>query len=355
MELQRMDNLEVLEYSLHKIDVKVGAPQQVTLNGDTNGLKLYTELVLKEQLNSPRSRFFKFTAMGELVPSSLLAIQNGGDWGDYSYQIAKKLYDVEISVQERIKQLTDVRAGGLLQVKVLHEECVKFVIVKIDNSEFLDEGDLTLKSGLPTSKSRLQKAAVITFNPAGEIDEVIISDSKATITEYWYLYFLVAEQLKDAETNTKNAFNAIEALLTNEVKKVSQVDYWFLRNEIVNHFRNEESLAYDELTAKVRNHKPETPEFEEKFEDFVAKFEALPKTAPHPFDTQFDLMPNVIKAKIRRTVILDTNFELRLNGEIKDLSSKIKALSDDGGKYLKIYSEQGYDAFKTKEQQNVDN
>jgi hypothetical protein len=324
-----MESLEVLEYSLHRIDVKTGAPVSMALDGTAEGLKTYTELVLTELLESPRSRYFQFKDMDELVPSSLIAILDGEDWITKSTQIAQKLYDVELVVQDNIKHLTDVRMGGLLQLKVKHDECIKFVIIKIDNSEYLDEDNLDLKSGLPTSKSRLQKAAVITFTPEHIVDEVIVSDSKSTITAYWYLSFLMAEQLQDSETNTKNAFNAIDNLLTKEVKKVSPVDYWFLRNEILNHFRNEDSLAYDELVDKVKAHKPETDEFKEKFESFVDKFENLPTNAPKPFDTQFDLVPTAIKARISKKVFLDINFELRINGEIDDLKSRIFAEQDD--------------------------
>jgi hypothetical protein len=342
-----MESLEVLEYSLHRIDVKTGAPVSMALDGTAEGLKTYTELVLTELLESPRSRYFQFKDMDELVPSSLVAILDGEDWITKSTQIAQKLYDVELVVQDNIKHLTDVRMGGLLQLKVKHDECIKFVIIKIDNSEYLDEDNLDLKSGLPTSKSRLQKAAVITFTPEHTVDEVIVSDSKSTITAYWYLSFLMAEQLQDSETNTKNAFYAIDNLLTKEVKKVSPVDYWFLRNEILNHFRNEDSLAYDELVDKVKAHKPETDEFKEKFESFVDKFENLPTKAPKPFDTQFDLVPTAIKARISKKVFLDINFELRINGEIDDLKSRIFAEQDDKGKFIKIYSDKGYDEFKT--------
>ncbi|WP_368160884.1 nucleoid-associated protein [Aeromonas sp. R5-3] len=345
-----MENLEVLEYSLHKVDVKSAGPVPMALDGTAEGLKTYTELVLKDLLESPRSRFFKFKDMDELVASSLVTLSKGADWKAKSNQIARKLYDVEITVQDKIKQMTNVKAGGLLQLKVKHDGCLKFVLIKIDNSDYLDEVNLSLKSGLPTSKDRLQKAAVITFNSESTVDEVIVSDSKATITEYWYLSFLVAEQLQDSETNTKNAFAAIDNLLSKEVKNVSPVDYWFLRNDIINHFRNESSLAYDDLVNKVKSHKPETEEFKAKFGSFVEKFEALPTTSPRPFDTQFDLEPSVIRARIVRKVMLDSNFELRINGEVKDLKSRISASKDEKGKFIKIYTDKGYEEFKTSEE-----
>lgn len=346
-----MENLEVLEYSLHKVDVKIAKPISMALDGTAKGLQTYTELILKDLLESPRSRYFKFKDMDELVASSLVSLSKGEDWKVKSTQIAHKLHDVELSVQDKIKQMTNVKVGGLLQLKVRHQGCLKFVLIKIDNSSYLDEVNLSLKSGLPTSKDRLQKAAVITFTPEHTVDEVIVSDSKTTITEYWYLSFLVAEQLQDSETNTKNAFTSIDNLLTKEVKKVSPVDYWFLRNDVINHFRNEDSLAYDDLVSKVKSHKPETEVFKEKFDSFVEKFEALPTTSPKPFDTQFDLEPSVIKARIVRKVMLDNNFELRINGEVEDLKSRISANKDNKGKFIKIYTDKGYEEFKTSEEQ----
>jgi hypothetical protein len=341
-----MDNLIVQEYSLHKIDITSQGPVELALDGNTNDLKDYAQSVLTELLNSPRSRYFDFSSVQELVPSSLISILNGGDWKAKAVGIAQKLYDVEMNAQERIEQMgVEIRKGCLLQLKVLHDNETKFVIVKIDDDEFFDESDLKIKVGLPASKTRIQKAAVITFSDNLEIDGLLVSDSKSKITEYWYLYFLVAKQLQDSETNTKNAFNAIDKLLNKEVKSISPLDYWFLRNEIVNHFRNEEALVYDELVEKIKSHKPESEVFKKEFDTFVKKFEELPEKSSKPFDTQFDLESKVISARIVKTVMLDNNFELRINGEISDLKNKIFAEADSKGKYIKIYSDTGYNQF----------
>jgi len=49
-------------------------------------------------------------------------------------------------------------------------------------------------------------------------------------------------------------------------------------------------------------------------------------------------------------VFVDTNFELRINGDIDDLKSRIAADSDAKGKFIKIYSDKGYNEFKTSEE-----
>lgn len=341
-----MDDLSILECALHKIDVEASEPQEVALDSSIEGLKQYTMLVLNELLTSSRSRYFEFLSNDELVPSMLLSMIDGGEWDKCSSEIAKKLYEVEVSTQRKIQHLTNVRDGCLLQIKINHNKCISFIVVKIDHSDFLDESDLTIKSGLPTSKTRLQKAAIIRFDENNEISDVIISDSKSTITEYWYLYFLVAKQLTDSKTNTKNAFNAIDKLLSSKVKSISPADYWFIRNDVVSYFRNEDSLVYDELIDKIEKHTVESVDFLPKFDSFIDDLKKLPESTRTPFDTQFDLEIGEIKARINRKVVLDSNFELRINGEIEDLRSKVKALEDDGGKYIKIYSSQGYEAFK---------
>lgn len=338
-------NLEVQEYALYKMDVALTEPKRLTLADSSTGLKSYAELVLKELLTSERSRNFRFTDLEELVPSQLLKLESMStdDWVASAHKIANKLHTVECDVQQRIQHINDVSSGGLLQLKILHDNTLKYVVVKIDESDFLDEQTLELKSGLP-AKTRIQKAALATI-AGNDIEELVLVDSKAKITEYWYLHFLIAQELHSSESNTVNAFNAIEHFLVTEVKKKSPADYIHIRNEIVCYFRNEDGFAFDDITEIFSKQKIENKDLKAEFPKVIEKFKKLPDNAKKKFDKQFDIKPDVIKAKIRRTIVLDTNFELRLNGEISDIRDKIVPEEDAGGKYLKIYSDSGYDTF----------
>ncbi len=338
-------NLEVQEYALYKMDLAFTEPQKLTLTGSTTGLEAYAELVLKELLTSERSRNYQFTDMDELVPSQLLRFDGmtTAEWLESAHKIAKKLHSVEESVQQRIKHINDVSSGGLLQLKIIHDNTLKYAVVKIDENDFLDEQTLELKSGLP-AKTRIQKAALASIS-GNSITELVLIDSKAKITEYWYLHFLVAKELNSSESNTLNAFSAIDHFLVTEVKKKSPADYFHLRNEVVCYFRNEDGFAFDEIVDIFSKQKVENNELKSEFPELIEKFKSLPNKKTKPFDTQFDIKPDVIKARIRRTIVLDTNFELRLNGEVDDIRNKIIPEKDSGGKYLKIYSDTGYDTF----------
>ena len=68
---------------------------------------------------------------------------------------------------------------------------------------------------------------------------------------------------------------------------------------------------------------------------------------------QFQLEPNVIRARIKKTIALSDNIELRINGEVADFRKKIVPESDALGKYLKIYSDTGYEEFSAGKEDNV--
>ena len=118
-----------------------------------------------------------------------------------------------------------------------------------------------------------------------------------------------------------------------------------MRNDIITYFRNNDQFAYDEIVEKIRSHKPESQIINEKFENIIEKFKALPDHKTSKFDRQFELEPSVIRARIKKTIALSDNIELRINGEVADFRKKIVPASDELGKYLKIYSDAGYEEF----------
>lgn len=50
---------------------------------------------------------------------------------------------------------------------------------------------------------------------------------------------------------------------------------------------------------------------------------------------------------------MSDNIELRINGEVADFRKKIVPESDALGKYLKIYSDTGYEEFSAGKEDNV--
>ncbi|MCV5533761.1 hypothetical protein OFN26_34390, partial [Escherichia coli] len=79
----------------------------------------------------------------------------------------------------------------------------------------------------PLNRQRLQKSCLVSFSNTYDVEEILISDSGASISEYWWKNFLSTVELQSSELNTKNAFGSIENFLKREVEKHSSVDYWY--------------------------------------------------------------------------------------------------------------------------------
>lgn len=162
--------------------------------------------------------------------------------------------------------------------------------------------------------------------------------------------------MQDDETNTNNAFSAIDNLLVKRVKKESPADYWYIRNDLITYFRNEPDFLFDQLVERIENHNVVSSKFEVVKDKFIEELKALPDLPKSKFDRQFTLVPKIIRRKIKKTILLDENFELKINGEINDFRNKIFSESDNRGKYIKIYSDNGYDQFSASddtEEQNA--
>lgn len=54
------------------------------------------------------------------------------------------------------------------------------------------------------------------------------------------------------------------------------------------------------------------------------------------FDSQFNAINSAINARIRRVYPINDGIDLKVNGDIKDLSETIKAIEENGARYIKI-------------------
>lgn len=354
-DLSAMSELKVISHAMFNISVEQAEASRVDLEHGEGDFQKYCGQLLDELLENTRSKSLKFRAIEEFVPAHLNVLVNDqNEWDKRTLGIAEKLLSVEIDAQDKIKAMKKkIKKGALLILLLSRDNNFNFVILKIEHSDFFDEIESKIKKGLPLNRQRLQKSCLVSFSNTYDVEEILISDSGASISEYWWKNFLSTVELQSSELNTKNAFGSIENFLKREVEKHSSVDYWYMRNDIIAYFRNNEQFAYDELVEKVRSHKPESPAIDERFDQIIEKFKALPDHKNSKFDRQFQLEPNVIRARIKKTIALSDNIELRINGEVADFRKKIVPESDALGKYLKIYSDTGYEEFSAGKEDNV--
>lgn len=347
-------------HTLHRLSVHAKGPVDVAFPADTKYLEQYINMVVEDVIASPRSCKYKFIEPFELVSSKLLLLINKTDtFENVSEDIVDKLHAEELKVQKIIEKLdNEVSKGVLIQVYFNHDGLNKYLIIKVDDNEFLDLSTLQLTDGLPSEKTRTQKTALITFD-GNEISDLLVSDSNSKISKFWCDSFLCSEPLVSSEKNTFNSYTSIDKVL-NKVKKESRYDYLLLKNGMVNYYRNNEGFVFNDVVSMIKNHTVENKnvlkkikdydesrsyKFSEVFSNLVTEIESLP--IKKGFDRAFDITKSVIKSRLSSTVVLDEFFDLNIKGDVEDLKGKIKAgIEDDGRKFIKIYSELGYKEFE---------
>lgn len=337
--------LTIFNAVVQKVDCKgqvLGDPFYRTNEAD---IKAYLTGVIRSVVSISRSQRFQFCDDG-FDSRSGIALLTSADFKTMALGLAERLLDCEIIAQRKIAALKkELRTGSLLCAHFKLAETEHVMLVKIDHAGFLDEVNFQHTSGLP-EKQRAQKCA--TFSVVdGKLDNiVIISDSNNALTEYWWSNFLNLKALSDPELNTFKAFKAIEGFLKAKVEKKSPSDYWTLRNAFVSYFTTRPNCLFDQMIDEIMSGYSCADESLD-MPKLVQEAKLLPKKKE--FDSHFVIAPNIISNKIKRQIRLAENLDLRINGEIENYEKMFATGNDDGRKYLKIYSEEGYDAFNKRD------
>jgi hypothetical protein len=342
---EEQKTIELYGASIHKINIKSTDIPERFVDITKNDLKNYLTGIIRDILKNSRSQKFKLGDESSKVPQ-LISLLTNSKFSETSTILAKRLHRVESQVQERYKGLTELRGGSLLCAHIRIESQQFALLVKIDHADFFDETELNRTTGLP-EKQRAQKAATFEIVDSEPDTVVIISDSSNSITEYWWKDFLELLPLSTPEKNTEKAFKALETLLIRKIKDKSPSDYWSLRNAVVSHFNTRTECIYDEMIDQLFDgYKPDHPDIE------IGKIKEEAKKLPSikEFDTHFIIIKSIIKAKIKKKIRLAENLELQIKGEIDDFNNTFATGEDGNGKFLKIYSKDGYEAFHKPEE-----
>lgn len=343
------DQLEIYNAAIQKVDIPnniLGNPFYRTTEAD---IKHYLSGLIKDIVANKRSQNFKIDTDGEV--GKLVYGLTSADFQTNATKLTGKLLECEVKLQGDLGKFTTVRSGSLFccHFKLKDEICV--LIVKVDHADFLNEDTMIKAAGLP-SKHRAQKCAIFRVTETGLSESVIIMDSSTSITEYWWQTYLTLTALSCPQINTLRAFTAVEELLANKVKPKSKSDYWTLRNALVGYFTTRPQCSYPDMVDELFGaYKPDS--LDVSMPELITAANFFPTRKIDGFDTHFELTPSVINAKIKRQIKLSPNVDLRINGEVDDIKNFFATGIENGRKFLKIYSDEGYTAFNRKDGEDV--
>lgn len=231
---------------------------------------------------------------------------------------------------------TNVQKGSLIQALLYEEESDKYtyLLAKVEHTDFVDDTDFSFKSGFSKDIKKLWKSCVF------EVDDLNASEFLAKIysntdAKYWHDNFLELDIVVSDETNTERAFRAIDITLNRIVKNIAPRDYIVLRNSSIAYFKSNEYMDFEVMVQNTfENYKPVELE-QDKMEKVIEKIKELP--TKYNFDKQFNTVPAVINAKIKKVYDVCQGVQLKIVDKIDNLKETITAYRDNNGnRYIRI-------------------
>ncbi len=339
--------MDIILNKLYKVDVANNEATERPEYQEKENFKIYIQNLLAYISEKNPERVYKFkSGTTEVKALSNAIISNG--CSNSSQAIANRLLDKEKDAQADLNRKNlnkDIQKGMLIIAFVrMTDYARKFIISKVDYDEFISELTGDIVSGI-SMRRKVYKALVCEINNDNSIISTLIFDTNTPASVYWWKNFLELDVVTNDEENTQRAFDAIEKNILNPLKRKYKADYFHIWNSTILYFRSSEEFSIEGYLTHIGEYTPydETLNMD-KFRKDVRK---LPDNAKNRFDTRFTIVKNKIKKRLKNTIKLTDQIDLQIKQDIPNPEDTIAAfLGDDGVKYVKIKSEEGYDYFK---------
>jgi hypothetical protein len=338
--------MKILYSSLYQINHFNETISEVDITGTSPDLAEYIDTLFYEITNKPNIRNFIFGSDTTEVRNTIdKYLQN--DFKNASEINARRLLRIETQAQKDISQLSvEIQKGSLFQAYIQDGDTKKVIISKADHSDFLDEADFKRHAGLPLKK-KIYKAFIAEINTANQISKVYVYDTNSLMSKYWWRDFLELSETYTDSYNTKQALDLLDRKIFNPIKYQFPADHTILRNSTVRYFRSQDEFDLSNYISNVfENYSPVESGFPQ--ENLIGKISELPEK--WGFDARFKIKKEDIGRRIVNRIQLTDKIDLILNDYVEDLESIIVPATEiDGKKYIKIYSDKGYERFRNRE------
>lgn len=335
--------MDIKDIKIFRIDFHQSSVETIDQAEFPADFTTYLEGLINLMTSGVSGRTFRFDRDTTEVRGQLGEIIKGNDFSIIATTIATRLLSIEQNAQEKIAQLgTEIQKGIIVQALINDSDKNKYIICKADHNEFLNEINFLLSRGLPIKK-KIFKGFICTLNSNHTLSDNFVYDQQ--LTKYWWNDFLELTKVHSDEDNTQNAFDAIDKGVLVKLKSKHPQDYMHLSNSNVQYFRGNETFDMNNYMASMfDNYLP----FDDKLdmEKVMKEIRELPTKSKKQFDEQFPIIKKQIKKRFIKDISLTPQIELHFKEEIPDLENVVTAvIDDDGTKYVRVKSEQGYKYF----------
>lgn len=339
--IEEVKDLEIKSLFLHHIDVKGKLATPIILDDNSVNIKLYVNSLVNEIILQPNKRLYKFKDGNTEVKSSLKSILDEvGDIDNVILSNAKRLLEKETITQEKINRLDkEIQKGSLLHLHFNLNETNQIIICKVEHDEVLSETGFNFIKGLNTKK-KVFKAILLCFDEHHNITDNYIFDKNSS--KFWWDDFLELIQINTDDKNTEKSLNAIDIILSRQKQKYF-ADYIIVRNTLIGHYRTKKEFNFTGMISEVfSSYEPINKEF--PIGKIVGDLKELP--IKKGFDTQFSIVKTSINKRVQNKIKLANNLYLNIDDYVENLKNIIEPFEENGNKYIKILSADGYEILK---------
>jgi hypothetical protein len=347
--------LSIVSTVLHQIDVENQELKNIPISGEHSDLEGYLSDLLEEIGVKEQKRQYGFVRETTEFYQSLLSYYKIQDLqiNPQSTALAERLLEKEILADKRYGHLGNsgkghVKKGSYLQFLYKEDDQFYYLGVKIEHQTFLDEKDFKMKIGLSIA-NKVYKASKVSFNNAGDPNNVFVYDTNKKPAVYWWNEFLELKEVRNDSYNTNTASTEVVREL-NKIKKPYPEDFTILKNHVVASFKQNGEMKYDEFVDNtIANYEPVNSKLKEELPKITENLKKLPEKKN--FDTRFTLVPSEVPFN-KSVIPLSKEVSISLVDGIENLEEKVWAeKTKNGRKLVVIDSPTGYERFVKKERE----
>lgn len=337
--------MDIQFYTLLKVD---NTENSVSVEdfANTQNIKDYIWDLINNCVDSEGDREYIFEPTLQTTKNHIDSIVHNNNRDAACQLLAEKLLAVENEIIARMSHLGTEIPKGILMISFakMTETEYKFIILKADYTEFLEEISGDKKSGLPTQKKIFKSFIMnVSLNATDEFiyEKILTYDSNtSTKAVYWWKTFLELSEVRDDEKNTLTAYNAIKRDIINPLRRKHKQDYLYLRNTTIAYFRTDGDFDINHYKdVIVGSYQPFDSSLD--INGLKKKIEKLPEK--YKFDNTFQKTPRVVTDKFKDVIKLTNEIDLNLKQDILNIERVIKPHEDgQGNQYIMILSSVGY-------------
>ncbi|GAA6528263.1 hypothetical protein LPYR103PRE_02360 [Segatella asaccharophila] len=313
-----------------------------------DSISAYIDQIVEEN-NNHHDRNYGFTPNDTFFPKVIETLLPKEDNIDNICQlIADRLLEKEIEANNKIKQTNkSIPASFLIIALNVNKSCeCQMLFIKADKTSFINTVSGRMDVGLPAKKKIFKSCVfdIIIKDEKIKINHIVSHDANSQgKSVYWFHNFLCLDEERSDEANTKEAFKIVKKKILDPIKKEHKQDYLNIRNAVIHYFRSDGDFDVEDFRDNViGGYHPFDGNLD--VEDLKKKIDKISELGT--IDNRFQKKPEVIKDKFKETVKLSDDIELHLLQDIQDVDKVIQSGNDNGRKYIKIYSDTGYEYAK---------